>query len=355
MRRRAFPDLFLAAALLAGSSTIACGGGSGGAGGGSNPDGGTTGTVTCSGTAVVASEANDYRFSSTLTFPPIAVAPNMELTFDWGGVTADLIGHAVDPHTNLNTISILMWNLTLADLQTKLNADSLQQRDLVVVPPTFFPDGSATSARLFDFALNGNPIEPATILTYFDATAHPPATNTYTLMAATGTTLGQGTRMIQSFRLDPASTNTNVTMTSTSTHLAYTADLHTLKATGIMAGQAAVSLDWSHMTTNALGNPFIATNVTSVLVAHYTQSPAALEAQFLDLELIATDLFRGCVGDAPCTIPNGTRVEFSALKNAAGQSFTGIDDSGTWIVALQCGGCRNPAPWYLSVLKPCGN
>ncbi len=21
--------------------------------------------------------------------------------------------------------------------------------------------------------------------------------------------------------------------------------------------------------------------------------------------------------------------------------------------ALQCGGCRNPAPWYLSILKPC--
>jgi hypothetical protein len=159
--------------------------------------------------------------------------------------------------------------------------------------------------------------------------------------------------MIQSFRLDPASTNTTVTMTSSSTQLEYTTDLHTLKATGIPAGQGAVTLDWGQMTTNALGNEFIATNITSVLVGHYTQTPAQLESQFLDLELIATGLYRGCVGDAPCTIPNGTKVDLSALKNDAGQSFAGIDGTGTWIVALQCGGCRNPAPWYLSVLKPC--
>ena len=36
-----------------------------------------------------------------------------------------------------------------------------------------------------------------------------------------------------------------------------------------------------------------------------------------------------------------------------GKAFTGISTSGTWIVALRCGSCRNPAPWYLTVLKPC--
>jgi hypothetical protein len=327
--------LVLLAAVLA-LSTAACGGGNGEGGEG----------ITCSGNNVVAKEANDYSFSSTLTFPPISVAPNTELTFDWGGVTADLVRHPVDARADIDMVMVMMWSLTLEELQTKLNADTLAQRDLVVVPLTFFADGTTTSARLFQFTLNGNPLTPAEIMPYFDAATYDPAKHTYTLMVASGMTLGQGTLMIQSFRLDPASTNATVTVTGDSTKLAYMANLHSLKPTGIPAGQAAITLDWGQMTTNAMGNPFIKTNITDAIVGHYTQTPTQLESQFLDLELIATELYRG-------TIPMGTVVDFSMLMNDAGQRFSGIDATGTWIVALECGGCRNPAPWYLSVLKPC--
>jgi hypothetical protein len=132
-----------------------------------------------------------------------------------------------------------------------------------------------------------------------------------------------------------------------STHLTYMANLHSLQPTLIPAGKAAVTVDWGMMTTNALGNPFIMNSITNALVAHYTQTPTELESQFLNLQLIATQLYQG-------SIPSGTVVDFSMLKDSTGKSFTGIDSTGTWIVALQCGGCRNPAPWYLSVLKPCG-
>ena len=242
-----------------------------------------------------------------------------------------------------------MFDLTLSDLQTKLNADSITQRDLTVVPLTVFPDGSSTTAKLFTFSLNGNPIDSATILLYFDDVMYPPANHTYALMAATGKTIGQGTRMIQSFQLDSASTNTNVTMTGDSTHLDYTANLHSLQATGIPAGQPGIKLDWGMLAMNALGNDFHnpnTTDITNALVAHYTETPAELETKFLDLELIATDLYRA-------TIDSGTVVDFSTMKTAAGKAFSGIDATGTWLVALQCGGCRNPAPWYLSILKPC--
>jgi hypothetical protein len=36
-----------------------------------------------------------------------------------------------------------------------------------------------------------------------------------------------------------------------------------------------------------------------------------------------------------------------------GAGFPGIDDTGTWLVGLICGNCRNPAPWYMTILKPC--
>jgi hypothetical protein len=314
--------------------------------GSNNPGTGRNGgSVACNGTALIASEANDYAFTSTLTFPPVTVAPKSDLTFDWSGVTKDFLGHPLDTKKDLNSILVLMWKLTLADLQTKLNADALAQRDLVTLPLTYTTDGSGTSAKLLAFSNTGKP-DATTILSFLDSTNYPPANYTYTLMAATGTTLGEGTRMIQSFQLDPASTNTSVTMKTDSTKLTYTANLHTLTPTGIPAGKSAITLDWSKMTKNALGNDFVLSNITKALVGHYTQTPTELEGQFLDLELIATKLYLG-------TIASGTTVDFSTLATSSGETFSGIDDTGTWVVALQCGGCRNPAPWYLSVLKVC--
>jgi hypothetical protein len=286
---------------------------------------------------------------STLMFPPVSVKPMSDLTFDWSGVTTDFIDHPVNVQTDISMVNILMWNLTLAELQTKLNADSLAQMDLTVVPLTLntsVDGGVVTSADLFSFGFNGMPVTSDEVLPYFDPTMYDPSDHIYTIILASGTTVGQGARMIQSFVLDPTSTNTAVTVTDTSTTLMYTANLHSLQPTMIPAGTAAVTVDWSMLTTNALGNPFVAQNITNALVAHYTQTPAQLESQFLNLELIATDLYQGM-------IQSGTVVDFSMLQDSNGKTFPGIDSTGTWIVALQCGSCRNPAPWYLAILKPC--
>jgi hypothetical protein len=332
----AFSALFLAS----------CGGGGAGAGTPDGGGGGGGGALTCMNAKITAAESLNYGFSSTLTFPPVKVKPNTEWTFDWSAVTKDFMGHTVNPGTDLNLIMMMLWNMPVPDLQTKLNADTLAMSDLAVLPLSIKTDGKAMSSGLYAFTLNGNPITPAELAPYLDPTMYAPENHVYTVMAATGTTLGQGIRMIQSFQLDPASTNTMVKLSNDSTKLTYMANLHSLKTTGVTAGTAAITLDWGKMTTNALGNPFITTNITDALVGHYTETPAELEAQFLDLELIAKDLYR-------TTIPAGTVLDFSTLKNKDGQSFTGIDNTGTWIVALKCGACRNPAPWYLAILKPC--
>ena len=318
----------------------------GGAGfGGSTEIVGVGGNVTCSGTTLSATNDHNYSFASTLTFPLVKVAPKTDLTFDWSGVTKDFIGHSLDTKKDLNTMLMLMWKLTPDDLQVKLNTDNLRQRDLVTLPLQYITDGSGTSSRLLAFTNSGAP-DPATILSYMDPLAYPLANYTYTFMAATGSVLGEGTRMIQSFQVDPISTNATVKMTSDSTRLTYAADLHTLTPAAVPAGRAAITLEYSQLTKNALGGDWIASNITSVLVGHYKETPTTLESKFLDLELIAIKLYRG-------DITSGTKAIFSNLKTAAGESFTGIDDTGTWVVALQCGGCRNPAPWYLTILKAC--
>jgi hypothetical protein len=307
----------------------------------------------CMGTSITASETNNYSFWSSLTFPPVKVAPRSDLQFDWSGVTADFINHAVDPKKDLNTILLLEWDLSLADLQTKLNADELASRDLTIVPPlSYTPDGNTTSARMLEFELNGNPIGGELVsvdhvLSYFDPETYSPSTHTFTLMATTGQSLGQGTRMVQSFMVDPDSTNTSVTMTQDSTRLDFQADLTKLTPTSIPAGQAHIKLDWGKMKTNALGGDFSTTRITSAFIGHYGETTAELSGEkFLDIDLIASVLYRK-------DVDVGTSADFSAFADASGNQFSGVDDSGTWLLGLQCGDCRNPAPWYLTVLKPC--
>jgi hypothetical protein len=294
---------------------------------------------------VTANAANNYQFSSTLTFPPISVQPDTELTFGWGGVTTDFLGHPLDPMTGVDNVNLMLWSLTQAELETKLNADDLAQRDLAVIA-NLETGNAMIEAALFDFTSVGMPITPEDILPFVNATSYPPEENTYTVMITEGTVLGEGTRMIQAFKLDPASTNTHVELTDTSTHLEYMVNLHSLTPTPIPAGTGAVTIEWGDMTVNALSNPFVPTEITQALVAHFMQPVSELEAQFLDLDIIEADRWRG-------EVVSGTSVTLSSLTNEGGQPFAGIDGTGTWVVALICGSCRNPAPWYLSVLTSC--
>jgi len=338
--------------FLAIASPACSSGGGGGAGG--------SGGGTCSSSTLVATEAHNFAFTSTLTFPPVKVAQKSDLSFDWSGVTKDFLGHNIDPKKDLNTILVLMWKLTLPDLQTEVNADSVKQRDLVSVPPLqYTTDGNSTSAKMLAFSNSGlavgDPQHDSTILSFLDPAQYDPAKYTYTLMAATGSTLGAGTKMIQSFQVDPNSTNTSVSMTTDSTKLDFTADLHHLTPTGVPAGKSAIKLDYSQIAKNALGNEFDAGSITKALIGRYDETPTELESKFLDIELIATKLYRGDTDTQAANVIDlsNNQVDLSQLKTDGGEAFSGIDDTGTWLVALQCGDCRNPAPWYLSILKVC--
>jgi len=322
-----------------GVAAIGCGGGT------------TTPQATmCFGANVMASETNNYVFTSTITLPPVKVAPMSNLKFDWGGLTKDFLGHPLNPAADLGTAIMMIWNLPLAELQTDLNADALYTADLVVSPPLNLPLAGtaprATSGDLYNFLVNGTAVTPEMFDSYFDAALYTPANSTFLVGVQGGTDLGRDIRMLQAFTLDAGSSVTNVTLTDASTKLSYTADLHSLTITGVPAGTAALTLDWSQMKTNAMGRTFTEGYVTSAIVGHYTQTPAQLEAGFLDLDRIAIATYRA-------DIASGSVLDFTTLKDKNGASFTGIDDSGTWMVGLICGNCRNPAPWYMTILKTC--
>jgi hypothetical protein len=324
-----------------GGSSAGAGASPSGAGGGA----GTGGALAC-GDSVVANETNNYSFSSRLSFPPISVKPDADLSFDWSGVTSDILGHEIDPLADIDQATVVMWSLTLHELERMLNSDALPSRAPTTVPLTLFTDNRVTSGNLLSFTLAGTAVLREEVMPFFDAAEYPPEQHTYTVMVASGRILSQGTRMIQSFRLDPASTNTTVALTNASTTLEYTVDIQGLTPTRIPEATAAIQFDWSALTVNALGERFTSYDIDRIMLGRYAETVAELEASFLDLDLIAEDLYQAGV-------PSGTAIDLSALTTESGQSFTGIDANSTWVLALICGSCRSPAPWYLTILEPC--
>jgi hypothetical protein len=323
------------------------GAGTGGSTGGSaSGSGGTGGSGMCNSSLIIADEVNNYQFSSTLTLPSVTVKPMTEIHFEWGGLTKDFLNHDVNPMTGIENINVILWQLPEAELAQKLNDDSLDAQD--GQPPAVLNTMGATSADLFDFkTVAGDVIPQETFDEYLDPAEFPPAMNTYTAILAVGDLAGDSeVKMLQAFKLDPASTNSTVTITNASTTLMYDAKLGLLQPTLIPAGNGAIEIDWGDVETNAMGAEFLPTQITRARVAHYNETPAELEDKFLDLELIATATY-----EAP--VLSGTSIMLNELKNEGGQAFPGIDGQGTWLVALFCGVCRNPAPWYLTVLKPC--
>ncbi len=325
-------------------------------------------------------EIHNYAFSSTLSFEPTLVAPNANLEFDWSALTTDFLGHELNLQEDIDMVALMMWRLDVDGLQAGLNDDDLASSDLVT-PAAYYtedlrqarPEEMGLSAQLWldgeqavdevtgeplvdettgepvwrsELTIFTNPVDSARIRDYFDPEVFAPEETTYTLLATTGEVLGEGVRMIHAFKLDPTSDNLRVEMTNDSTRLDYTVDLQSLTPTQLPLATPGIVVSWKDMTTNALGNEFTPTSILEVRVSRYTQTPAELEQQFLDLEQIAADSYSA-------EIRAGTSVDLSTLTNEAGQSFAGIDANGTWILALVCGGCRNPAPWYMSTLVPC--
>jgi hypothetical protein len=334
--------LLLAVTALCPLLTVACGGGSGG-----SP------SVTCTNGTMVAAETNNYVFTSSIMLHPVKVKPLSDLHFDWSGVNTDFLGHHVDPVADLTTIFVLLVDLPSAEFEMQLDVDTFNTADVKTTPPPEFdPMAGETSGSLYEnFMAGGEMITPTLAAPYLDASMWNPSNSTLAVVAETGMNLGKNIRMVQSFELDDSSTNTNLTLTNTSTTLTYTANLHALHPTGVPAGTAALTLDWSKIQTNALGVSFEnspgypTTRITSAIVGHYTQSLSDLEKHFLDLQTIAQDLYTA-------NTPYGSTLDFTTLKDSSGNPFNGVTSDGIWLVGLICGNCDNPAPWYLSVLEP---
>ncbi len=301
---------------------------------------------------LVIDDASNYSFSSTLTIQSTTVKDATDLTFDWSALSVDFFDTPVDPAADVDMVLVSLWGMTETELAENLNKDNLPLADNKGAI-TVYPDGTQTSANLLSFNILGNPLPEEELWSRFDTSTpdyqYPPETHTFMMMAATGTVPGKDSRMLGFFKLDPNSTNTTVALTNDSTQMDWNVQLANKPLFAVPAGNSALTLDWTNMTINALGNTYDGTQVTEVVVAHYaTMTVQDLEAQFLFLEERADEWYSG-------EVLAGTSLDLSTLtEETTSAPFSGIDETGVWLAAAFCTiNCNNPAPWSITLLTPC--
>lgn len=294
--------------------------------------------------------ANNYAFDSTVTFDVQLVAPNSPLSFDWSGLSIDLMKQPIDPAGDVAAVLVSLMGLTVQEFQDKLNANEMLSNESEGAL-AFYPT-TQTRAHIYEFSSPGDvaPRPPEQIDPYLDPGTFPPETHTFAVLIQDDTEPARGVRMVQAFRLDPNSVNAEVTLTNDSSDLVYQTDLTQVVPVQVPVGTANITADWRGMTdvaNNALGDPWLRGSIEEVMIARYDLTPAQLTEQFLGLENIAAELYR-----AP--VPLGSTLHLSTLvEETSGAPFTGISSTGTWILALNCLECTNPAPWFLTILRPC--
>ena len=284
----------------------------------------------CGDAVVALDDSNNYAYAGDVTIPAYITAPAVDLDICWDQVLNDIQCHELDPTQDIDLVSLIRFpHLTEDEVAYKVSNDSLQQVDQDGYVELETKGG--TCANLSELSFFGTPI---------DVPNEYGTDNTYLLTISTGTTTGLGTRVMAFLTPTKGETNTAVSLESGCGVLDFEGDIESLTAVPVSLDGPWV-FDWSALTTNGLGNTMSLSNIDGMLLGYYEGATIQdLQEQFLDLELIADQTWfvelSGTTGFDLAEIPD----------------FTGFTTDGTWILALTCSTCANPAPIFLTVLEP---
>lgn len=285
---------------------------------------------------IVLADANNYDYVGSLEIQGYPTAELVDITIDWSGVDTDLQGHPLDPATEIDLVTVVVFRyLSQEEIEEGLSTNSLDQVDVALL--VFTQVTGQTSVQLSELTMLGTDID---VETYFEASY-----GTWLVTLSTGSTPGVGTRQAAFLEPTAGETNTTVMLANDSAVVHVSADMVSLTPV-LVPPETALHVDWSGLTIDGTGNDIALGDIDQVMIGHYTDlTTTDVQSQLLDLELIADGLWQ---------IELETEETEIDLSAAAGdEPFTGVAAGGTWILALRCSSCPNPAPPFLTVLTPC--
>jgi hypothetical protein len=290
---------------------------------------------------VILQDENNYTTTASLAIPTVETTAGTDAEICWSNVVDDLQCHPVSATADLDNVSLLrVSHLSQEQVQTRVAAGTLSQSD-VAGYVDFHTDHSATCTKLSDFSFFGTVIDVPS--EYIESTDY-----TYLLLFAKGTTPGQGARTMIFLKPTSTATNTKIDAPTGCGMLDFSADLSSLTKLPVPSAGPWI-VDWRDITRDGQGSDIPFAKIDGVTIGFYAgMTVADLQTRIFDIELIATALW-------DVKLAGGRTADLAMAKDrATGAAFTGFDrtDTGTWMLALTCSKCQNPAPVLLTVLQP---
>jgi hypothetical protein len=289
--------------------------------------------------AIAVSDENNYTAQSALSIPSVQTAPEVDLEVCWGDVVDDLLCHELAPSRDLQNVAFLrLLGTPKKEAEAKLATGQLQMSE-VDGYLEYQPGEDEECTQLSSLSFFGTPIDVEE--EYVESSDH-----TYLFVFSEGDTPGRGAVTMVFVEPTEDTDNVQVQAPTGCGLLDFSANLKGAEPLRVPADRPWV-LDYRELTRDGLDNPFPFGSVDQVLIAFYEgMSVAQLEERVLDLELIATKTYE-------LHLDRRGEVDLGvATERDSGKEFEGIEAEadGTWILALMCGGCQNPAPALLTVL-----
>jgi len=280
----------------------------------------------------------DIDDSHTFSYVPsldIGSVPLMTLsdpTLSWDGLTTDMLGHPLDPTTDLTTAYVTVFGqLTEQDLAAAVAVDQIPQADVSLFVRLEL-DGGITSAALSEFTMLGTDID---VEQYFE-----PGTGAWMVVLLTEAD-GAPPQYRKLMFIEPSdsATDTEASFWNEASQFVIDADLTSHEPLEVPLGQP-FQVDWSALTVDGLGEEQALYKLDRLTLGHYPDMSAEdLEANFLDLDLIAETTWELDVTDR------------DGADLAELEGFEGVDAEGSWLLALRCSTCSSPMPKLLGVLE----
>jgi hypothetical protein len=296
---------------------------------------GTDDTGADLGPSTALTDANNYTFDSTLAIPSFTTHEGADVEVCWDQVVHDMQCHDFAPTADVRNVGLMRaGSLTQAEVEEALAADALQQASITGYVQ-YTPQNGETCASLSEFSLFGTDFSVAAEYTA--------AGGTYMVILSDSDIPGQGARSLAFLSPDAGDRTANVSLGDGCGIVSVDAQLTAVEPIRLPSAPGTVS--WPALTRDGQGLPLDASRVDSVMIAFYEgRTPADLEATLLDLEIDATRMYF-------LTLLGGTEADL-ALATGDDGAFTGFSGDGTWLLALRCGSCYNPAPLFLGVVEP---
>jgi len=292
-----------------------------------NDKGEDTALQACGDPCALSDDAN-FTYDSSMEVTVTQAQPSADLLLDWSALDTDVQGHAVDPDTGVTQVTLVVFK----DLTTDEILDGLvhDQIDQTKVNAYFLCTPTGSTCLLSDFGLGSS--KPGVDQYFLEDSGE-------WLFVLTGE--DGGSRSLQFAEPSDASSSTDLVWDDQTASLSVDVDLHDSAAVGLPAG-TTVTLDWSGLTRDGIGEALNLDKIDLLQVARYDLTTTELEEQFFDLKTLASETWSLDVGGV-------NSADLSQLEGDT--AFPGIDANGTWMLALWCTTCRNPVPKVLARLE----